>query len=597
MISQEIQLDRVASETFRCLLRDFRRLQGQDFARSAEEAFNAGIGDFREYEWPSLGVVDANRFKAWHQLRNLHKRYRFTHDVYTDEQLEELTYNKYVKFQEKRAVYTPHSPRVLRVLREARRIAKEILGKVPLDVFQSGCQIGKRATLGNPRNKAYIDCKLGDPKAFTCPSALRQWFFKDLDGDPLLKGIVRDVFKRRRTSGTGVDLSADYLNLVLVPKSWKTQRPITPLSLVGLFYSYGVGACVSERLREHGLDIKRLQNRHRKLARRYSSTRSHATADLSSASDSLRSDILNAVLPRQWFTMVQKTFVRRVRINGEDVFTESVLPMGNGATFPVETLVFYCLIKAVGRLLKVNGTFSVYGDDLIYPSRIHPYVLGVFQDLGIGVNADKTFVHSHFRESCGGDYYRGFDVRPALLPERPSLQMNRLRYCQYLYKVLNSLLRRWHELEIPTTIHWLLREILGHSNEIFQVPPLFPDTAGVRVSVPITNWYIPWAQPKSFYKNGSCWISFRYIGEIPAKGRPIVDERPFYWDVLRSTSSRSPDWRAGFGWFRDLGQEVLAGVDIGTLRPQWVKGKRVMTCPSLEEGVVKKQVCTVSNWT
>jgi len=596
MISQEIQLDRVASEVFRCLLRDFRREQGPDFARSAEEAFSSGIKEFREYEWPSLGVIGANRYKAWLQLQHLHKRYRFEHDAYTDAELEDMTYKKYVKFQESRAVYAPRTPRLLRVLREARLVAREILGDISLDAFQRGCKIGKRATLGNPRNNAYIDCKLGDPKAFTCPSALRQWFFSDLDNDPLLKGIVKDVFKRRHASGTGVDLSADYLNLVLVPKSWKTHRPITPLSLVGLFYSYGVGACVSERLREHGLDIRRLQSRHQKLARRYSATRSHVTADLSSASDSLRSDILNAVLPRAWFTLVQKTFVRRVKINGEDYFTESVLPMGNGATFPVETLVFYCLIRAVGRLLGVNGTYSVYGDDLIYPTSIHTYVSGIFQDLGIGVNGDKTFVHSYFRESCGGDYYRGFDVRPAMLPERPSLHLNRLRYCQYLYKVLNSLLRRWHELEISTTVHWLLREILAFSNEIFQVPPLFPDTAGVRVSVPLKSWYIPWSQPRSFYKNGSCWISFKFIGEIPAKGRLVIDERPFYWDVLRSISSRTPDWRAGFGWFRDLGRESLVNVDTGTLRPQWVKGRRVMTCASLEEGVVKKQVCTVSNW-
>lgn len=596
MIDQEVKLDRVACGVFHNLLRDFRREHGHDFARQAEEAFSRGIKSFREYEWPSLGLIDANRFKAWRQLEHLFKRYRFSHDAYSDQELEDLTYAKYVKFQEHRSVYAPKTLRSSAVLRQARHIAREILGDLDYDAFHRGLKVGKRATLGNSRNKAYIDCKLGDPKALTCPSALRTWFFSHVSSDPILDGIVRSVFKRRGFSGTKPDLNADYLNLVLVPKSWKTHRPITPLSLIGLYYSYGVGGCVTERLREHGLDIRHLQAKHQRLARRFSGTRSHATADLSSASDSLRSDILNAVLPRAWYTLVKKTFVRHVRIGGVDYYTESVLPMGNGATFPIETLVFYCLIKAVGDLMKVNGTFSVYGDDLIYPSRIHPYVCGIFRDLGIGVNMDKTFVRSYFRESCGGDFYRGFDVRPALLPERPSLRLSRLRYCQYLYKVLNSLLRRWHELEISATVQWLLREILSCSTKIFQVPPHFPDTSGVRVDVPLYSWYIPWAQPKSFFKDGSCWISFQFIGELPAKRRAIIDERPFYWDVLRSTHSRPPDWRAGFGWFRDLGRETLAGVDIGTLRPQWVKGKRVQTCPSLEEGLVKKQVCTVSNW-
>jgi len=590
MLSQEQKLDRVASETFRCLLRDFRRIQGPDFARSAEEAFNAGIKEFREFSWPSLGVIDANRYKAWLQLQHLHKRYRFTHDAFTDAELEDNTYNKYVKFQEQRSCYAPRTLRLSRVLREARSIAREILGDIDMDVFSRGCQIGKRATLGSPRSSAYIDCKLGDPKAFTCPSALRDWFFNDqLSLDPLLKGIIKDVFKGRSSPGKGPDLSADYLNLVLVPKSWKTHRPITPLSLVGLYYSYGVGACVSERLREHGLDIRHLQMRHQRLARKYSATKSHVTADLSSASDSLRSDILNAVLPRQWYTLVQKTFVRRVRINGVEYYTESVLPMGNGATFPVETLVFYCLIKAVGRLANVNGTYSVYGDDLIYPARIHPYVLGIFQDLGVGVNYEKTFVHSYFRESCGGDYYRGFDVRPAMIPERPSHRMVGLRYCQYLYKVLNALLRRWHELEIPGTVQWFYREILANSPEVLQVPSHFPDTAGLKVDIPKFAWYIPFSQPKLFFKNGSSWISFRFISEITAKCRPVISERPFYWDTLRSISSRCLDWHAGYGWFKDLRSS-------GVFTVHYVKGRQVAHCPSLDEGVVKKQVCTVSNW-
>lgn len=591
MISQAYKLDRVAFESFRCLLRDFRRLHGQNFAIGAEEAFNRGIQEFREYQWPSLGVLDPNRFKAWLQLQNLHKRYRFSHDLYNDQELELKTYSKYLQFQESRSRYGMRTLRSFAVLQEARRIARGILGDIDFDVFSRGCKIGRRATLGNTRSEAYLDNKLGVPRALTCPSALKEWFFSEtLSHDPLLKGIIKDVFKRRRSGGSTPDLNADYLNLVLVPKSWKTHRPITPLSLVGLFYSYGVGECVSERLRCAGLDIRRLQSRHRKLARKYSATRSHVTADLSSASDSLRSDILNAVLPRRWFTLVQKTFVRQVRFSGSQYYTESVLPMGNGATFPVETLVFYCLIKAIGRLTGTKGTFSVYGDDLIYPRRIHPYVLGVFQDLGLGVNAEKTFVHSFFRESCGGDYYRGFDVRPAMLPERPSQPLKGLQYCQYLYKVLNALLRRWNEHEIPITINWFLREILAHSSEIFQVPPSFPDTAGLKVERPYHNWYIPFSQPKSFFMNGSAWISFRSIGLSSSKRRIIVDERPFYWDCLRSISSRSPDWRSSFGWFRDC-------FSSSVLSTHRVKGKLVTTCPSLEAGVVKKVVCLVSNWT
>lgn len=591
MISQDSKLDRVASELFRCLLRDFRRTEGHNFARGAEEALNVGVKEFREYQWPTLGELSLNRFKAWWQLQNFLKRYRFSHDLYSDEELAKKTYDKYISFQIARSVYKPHTMRLSAVLRMARSIARGILGHVDSDVFNHGCKIGKRATLGNPRSKAYIDCKLGDPKALTCPSALRNWLFSDqCVNDPLFGGIIKDVFKRRGSVGTGPNLSADSLNLVLVPKSWKTHRPITPLSNVGLFYSYGIGACVSERLREHGLDIRYLQKRHQSLARRFSSSRSHVTADLSSASDSLRSSILNAVLPREWYNVIKPTFIHHVLIDGVDHYTESVLPMGNGATFPVETLVFYCLIRAVGRLAEVNGTYSVYGDDLIYPTRIHSYVCGIFHDLGIGVNSEKTFVRSHFRESCGGDYYHGFDVRPAMLAERPSHHLSRLCYCQFLYKTLNALLRRWHESEIPITYHWLIREILGSSSKIFQVPSSFPDTSGLKTDIPHFSWYVPYAQPKHYFSNGSGWISFHCITEIAAKCRPVISERPFYWDTLRSISSRKPDWRSGYGWFRKLD-------DAGLFQLHYWKGKLTAHSASLDAGVAKKKVCTVSHWT
>lgn len=549
------RLDQVAVKTFHWLLSDFRvLLDDPHFGEKAEIALNTSPKAFREYEFPVLGDMHPSRYKAWMQIQHLFKRYRFSRDAYTDAELLDRTSRKFIDFQVARSCYKPLSYRTFLVLKEARRIAGSILG--PCELPAHYFKIGRRATLGGPLHKAYLDRKLGSPEMFTCPSALRGWWFSHISDDPHLRRIYRAISKESRKTGKFPDLSADSLNLVLVPKSWKIMRPITPLSNVGLYYSYGIGTAVADRLKDFGLNIRHLQDRHKRLARRFSATRSHVTADLSSASDSLTSAILNSVLPRPWYSALKATFIRQLNIDGHSFYTESVLPMGNGATFPVETLVFYCLIKAVGNLLRIPGVYSVYGDDLIYPTRLHPYIAEIFSDLGFGINADKTFVRSHFRESCGGDYYRGFDVRPAMLPENTSNGVSGLRYQQFLYKVLNALRRRWDDAEIRRTVNYLLTEIAATSGRILQVPLTFPDDCGLRVDVPFVDNFIPFEQPRTIFKDGSSWLYIKRIS-VATPTRVVVQELPYLWEKLRSLEGRKPDWHSSFGWFRRVASELI----------------------------------------
>ena len=586
--------DVVAIQVFRSLLRDFRALHGQSFAAGAEHALNQSIAEFRHYEWPRVGFVEPSRFKAWHQLRNLFKRHIFTDDVYTVDELEQRTNESFVSAQEEFAVWREASPRTFAVLQEARRIARNILGDVDPDEVASYVQIGRRATLGGPLHQAFLDRKVGDPRMFTCPSAVRDWFFKSyLESDTLLKRCVRKVFRKAEEGESRPDLAADSLKLVNVPKSWKTFRSITPLSLIGLFLSYGIGGVITERLRRNGLNIKSLQSKHRKLAKRYSTSRSHVTADLSRASDSIMSHHLNAVLPRAWYRLLRLTFVRHLDTTTGDgqIYSMSVLPMGNGATFPVETLFFYCIIKAVGNLLKVKGTFSVYGDDLIYPRRIHPYVLRVFGELGIKINEDKTFVDSFFRESCGGDFYRGVDVRPCLLPEVETSHLKGKRYAAYLYKVANGLRARWSDEEIPTTIQWLLRELAATQRIIYQVPMHFPAFSGWKVKEPQVTvpWFEPWYIPKASFHQGRIAVRFRSLGQTTPELRPVIDEEVYLWDSLRAMALRPPrEWRWWRSWLVELPSREVEPGQHSIFRWLQVKrdGKkvRVIAEPSKKDG-------------
>ena len=84
--------------------------------------------------------------------------------------------------------------------------------------------------------------------------------------------------------------------------------------------------------------------------------------------------------------------------------------MGNGFTFPLETLIFWALTASAceGDVDSV----SVYGDDIICPRERADDVIDTLTMCGFKINLEKSFVEGPFRESCGCDYYKGIDIRP-----------------------------------------------------------------------------------------------------------------------------------------------------------------------------------------
>lgn len=65
--------------------------------------------------------------------------------------------------------------------------------------------------------------------------------------------------------------------------------------------------------------------------------------------------------------------------------------------------------------LLIDSVFtstSIYGDDMEYLTEFHDAFLNWAPSKGVKINTSKTFVNSHFRESCGPYYYFGTDVTP-----------------------------------------------------------------------------------------------------------------------------------------------------------------------------------------
>jgi hypothetical protein len=225
--------------------------------------------------------------------------------------------------------------------------------------------------------------------------------------------------------------------LFTVPKSATIDRCACKEPDVNMFLQHAAGAALTKLLLRVGIDLSD-QSRNRNLAREGSIKGSHATIDLSSASDTLCTELVFQLLPAPWFSYLESLRCARTYIpfEGYEFWHQNEMfsSMGNAFTFPLETLVFYALAKATCYLTGTSGRILVYGDDIVVPSGCAREVCDVLSFVGFTPNGDKTFITGNFRESCGGHYVGGKDVTPFYV-DRPVdnlkdliVFLNNLRY-------------------------------------------------------------------------------------------------------------------------------------------------------------------------
>lgn len=210
-----------------------------------------------------------------------------------------------------------------------------------------------------------------------------------------------------------------------VPKDSSKDRGICIEPGLNIWAQLSVGSAIRQRLRNVGIDLNRNQQLHRELARAASLSGRSSTIDLSNASDTVSYRLVKLLLPSDWFAVLDlmRSPLTEMKIGkGRKqkkrwVHLQKFSSMGNGYTFELETLIFAALCYAVGG--KVGKDTHVYGDDIIVPSGITRDVLAILRFCGFTPNERKTFVSSAFRESCGGDFFSGFNVRPYYLKELP----------------------------------------------------------------------------------------------------------------------------------------------------------------------------------
>lgn len=281
--------------------------------------------------------------------------------------------------------------------------------------------------------------------------------------------------QRQRSFGEGLVVEGSRLHFV--PKRVDISRLICIEPSLNQFYQLGFGAHLEDRLgRYYGIYLDRQPDISRELARQGSINDNLVTIDLESASDSISLRMLEWLLPRDFLAWLKLFRCPVSSIRGEQVALNMVSTMGNGFTFPLQTMIFASVVFACARVAGVSlhrsstreCNYSVFGDDIICPREIAGNVMRVLKHLGFTVNKEKTFVEGPFRESCGSDWFKGRNVRPVYIKKLDS-QQDRF--------VAINMLNLWSAktgIYLPSTIQWLL------SRTRYQpVPPAENPDAGV----------------------------------------------------------------------------------------------------------------------
>jgi hypothetical protein len=221
------------------------------------------------------------------------------------------------------------------------------------------------------------------------------------------------------------------VRVVQVPKTLKTPRTISVEPSYMMLMQQSVAKPLMDYLESYQFGMYSIrfadQSVNRRMARDGSYDGSLATIDLSDASDLVSMKLVKHLFEGSaplFLDMIEACRSRTAKLpDGRVIALEKFASMGSALCFPIEAMVFYTIVMSAmvdlsGKRLskpllrKLTANVSVYGDDIIVPAEAATAVCDLLEACGLKVNRDKSFSTGLFRESCGGDYFRGVDITP-----------------------------------------------------------------------------------------------------------------------------------------------------------------------------------------
>lgn len=331
-----------------------------------------------------------------------------------------------------------------------------------------------------------------------------------------------------------------------VPKSYDSLRTMCPEPTLNAFWAKAFALWITQRLIDYcNIDLSTQPEVHRRLAK-IGSLYAEAclgTVDWSEASDRIWRSLVSCCMSEgqapRWFTFMDHlTRVGNTSVewrgiigaNGDFVDKESLVDflctrtdsytvtyktnksgvtrysvaaqvrttmfatMGNPVTFPLQTLFFWAFLTACTELasdrlgMELNPPSS-FGDDGIVDTRAMQEVEYYAPLLEWKLNRNKSFTTGVFRESCGGDFIAGREVRPFMM-KRPPVSLHNSEgydkrlFTAWLYVCVNNLHTVTQKLgyDGSNLIRCLERLFKQYQlGKICLIPPSFSEGSGLRV--------------------------------------------------------------------------------------------------------------------
>ncbi len=323
--------------------------------------------------------------------------------------------------------------------------------------------------------------------------------------------------------------------LSFVPKTRLIARTICTEPNLNMFYQLGLGSMIEAELRiRYNIRFSEQPDHNRRFAEQGSIDQSYCTIDLSSASDTINWELLKKLIrTKSVIGLIERLRSPRAEMpNGALLDLHMVSTMGNGFTFPLQTLLFTGVVSVVMQSFgfKPSNTarlrnFGVFGDDIILPNFMFERATHFLQLLGFEVNRDKSFNKGAFRESCGSDFFNGRNVR--------GVYVRTLLTQQARYSLINRL-NRWsavHHIWLPRTVGYLRRSV-----KLNFIPQYEQDDAGIQVPLFVALPFIHRDRNWSFvYLRYVPRMKYLRVGDekvvVPRRGK----RRAFNYEGLRLT--------------------------------------------------------------
>lgn len=374
--------------------------------------------------------------------------------------------------------------------------------------ISEGFGVGNGSNIGSDATSFYS--KVANGKMSASSSDLYDLYLQAISFDPLW---ARTEALRDQRCGHNI---VQENRVSFVPKSTEISRTICTEPVLNMIFQKGIAYCIEKQLRRVvGIDLAKQPDKNRRLCRLGSETGKFGTIDLSSASDSLSLTVVREFFPADVVRWLERARCTKSKLpDGTVIDLHMVSSMGNAFTFPLQTLFFSAIVYGSYRALDIpiqfpyggrNGNFAVFGDDIIVKTKAYNFVCKMLKLAGFTVNIDKSFGDGDFRESCGLDYFSGYNIR--------GVYVQQLLDAGDVYSAINRL-NRWsarHGIVLRNTIQFLLSKC-----RFLPVPYDESDDAGIKVPRHMLK-----VRGLSEYTGG---ISYRFRSVVPLSYKlPIVE--------------------------------------------------------------------------